>query len=152
MLGGWQINAIFVARSGLPVNIVRNAQDLGFEGLRPDVLRDPNLPQGDRTLAKYFDSSAFSKSRFAGSHGHDLGDAGRNLVRGPGLVNLDFSVFRDIRIRERSTLQLRCEFFNVANTPHFANPNGNMMAGNFGSSTQTIGNPRIIQFGAKIKF
>jgi hypothetical protein len=152
ILGGWQINGIFAARSGLPVNVVRNAQDLGYQGLRPDILRDPNLPRSNRTLTRYFDLGAFSKSRFTGSHGHDLGTAGRNLVRGPGFVNLDFSILRDIRIEERATLQLRFEFFNLPNTPHFANPNGNMLAGNFGSITQTIGNPRIIQFGAKIKF
>ena len=152
ILGGWQMNGIFAARSGLPVNVVRNGQALGFEGLRPDVLRNPNLPRSDRTLTRYFDSGAFSKSRFTGSHGHDLGDAGRNLVRGPGFVNLDFSLLRDVRIKERATLQLRGEFFNLANTPHFANPNSDMSTGNFGSITQTVGNPRIIQFGAKIKF
>jgi hypothetical protein len=94
VLGGWQINGIFVARSGLPVNVVRNAQDRGFEGLRHDVLRDPNLPRSDHTLTKYFDVGAFDKSRFTGSHEHDQGDAGRNAVRGPGLVNFDFSTLK----------------------------------------------------------
>jgi hypothetical protein len=152
ILGGWQINGIFVGHSGLPVNIVRNAQQTGFEGLRPNLLRDPNLPESQRTLGKYFDTSAFDTSPFMSPHQNDLGNAGRNLVRGPGFVNLDFSIFKDIAIKERSKLEWRCEAFNLTNTPHFANPNGNMAAGNFGSITQSIANPRIIQFALKIGF
>jgi hypothetical protein len=152
ILGGWQISGIFVARSGLPVNVVRNPQDRGFEGLRPDLLSDPNLPSSERTLSKYFDTGAFDKSRFTGSAERDLGNAGRNVVRGPGYVNLDVSTLKDIRIKEGTTLQLRFEAYNLTNTPHFANPNSNMAAGNFGSITQTTGNARIVQFGAKVKF
>jgi hypothetical protein len=151
-LGGWQVNGIFAARSGLPVNVVRNPQDTGYEGLRPDVTRDPNLSRDARSLTAYFDTSAFSKTRFTGSHKHDLGNAGRNLVRGPGLVNLDFSAFKEVPVRERTRLQLRFEFFNFTNTPHFANPVGSMSDGRFGSIAQTIANPRVVQFAAKLNF
>ncbi len=150
--GGWQMEGIFSVRSGLPVNVVRNAEDTGYQGLRPNVLYNPNLPDSERTLSHYFDTSAFDASPFTGSHSHDLGDAGRNLVRGPNYANFDFSLIKNLPIHERASLQLRFEFFNLTNTPHFANPNGNMVAGNFGSITQTIGNPRIVQFAAKIQF
>jgi hypothetical protein len=150
LFGGWQVNGIFAARSGLPVNVVRNPHNTGFEGLRPDVVRDPNLAEWQRSLTRYFDTGAFLESAFTGSHKHDLGNAGRNLVRGPGLANLDFSVFKEIPLEERARLQLRFEFFNLTNTPHFANPDGNMSDGSFGSITQTIANPRIIQFAAKL--
>lgn len=152
LLGGWQLNGIFTARSGLPLNVVRNAEDTGYAGLRPNLLHNPNLPGAERTLARYFDTSAFDASPFTGANIHALGNAGRNLVRGPGLANLDFSMIKHLSINERVSLQLRFEFFNLTNTPHFANPNGNMAAGNFGSVTQTIGNPRIIQFAAKLQF
>jgi hypothetical protein len=152
VLGGWQLNGIFVTRSGLPVNIVRNPQDTGYEGLRPDVLGDPNLARDQRTLVRYFDTSQFSKSRFTGTHKHDLGNAGRNLVRGPDLVNLDFSLFKEMAVRERARLQMRFEFFNLFNTPHFANPIGSMSDGRFGSIVQTVGNPRVVQFAGKLAF
>ncbi|MBZ5568574.1 MAG: carboxypeptidase regulatory-like domain-containing protein [Acidobacteriia bacterium] len=152
VLGGWQVNGIFVAHSGSPINVVRGIQDSGLEGLRPDLLRDPNLPPAKRTLQEYFDVSAFDTSRFTGSHLHDVGNAPRNVLRGPGFVNLDLSVFKGARLKEWGRVQFRVEFFNLANTPHFANPNGSMSAGNFGSITQTIGNPRIIQFAAKVEF
>ena len=134
------------------MNVVRNPQNTGYEGLRPDVVRDPNLPESERTLTRYFDTGAFTKSAFTVAHKLDLGSAGRNLVRGPGLANIDLSALKEISLRERIGLQLRFEFFNLTNTAHFANPSGDMAAGNFGSITQTIGNPRIVQFAVKTIF
>jgi hypothetical protein len=55
-------------------------------------------------------------------------------------------------LSESARLQLRAEFFNLANTPHFANPASAMASGNFGSITQTVGNARIVQFGMKAIF
>lgn len=152
VLGGWQINAILGRRTGLPVNVVRNSNLTGFQGLRPDVISGPNLPDSQRTLARYFDTAAFVTTRFTGSHKTDLGDAGRNLVRGPGFTNLDFSLFKELTPRERFKVELRFEFFNLANTPQFANPNGDMSQGDFGSITQTIGNARIVQFASKLRW
>jgi Carboxypeptidase regulatory-like domain/TonB dependent receptor len=149
ILGGWQINGIFQARTGLPVNVVRNSKQPGFEGQRPNLVRDPNLDRSERTLARYFDTGAFNAM---GLEQNELGTAGRNLIRGPGFVNFDFSLFKNFALTERAQLQLRFEFFNLTNTPHFANPNSDFSQGNFGSITGTIGNPRITQFAAKIKF
>jgi TonB dependent receptor len=149
ILGGWQINGIFQARSGLPVNVVRNSNLRGFEGLRPDILRNPNLDRSERTLERYFDTDAFN---VLGLEGDELGTAGRNLIRGPGFVNFDFSTFKNFALTERAQLQLRFEFFNLTNTPHFANPNSDLSTGAFGSVQRTIANPRIVQFAAKIKF
>jgi hypothetical protein len=152
IVGGWQVNGIFAAHTGTPVNVVRGVQQSGFEGLRPDLLRDPSLPGSKRSLQEYFDVSAFDTSRFTGSHAHDPGNAPRNILRGPGFANLDFSIFKTARLADRTSMQFRVEFFNLTNTPHFANPNGYMPSGNFGSITQTIGNPRIIQFAVKVEF
>ncbi len=149
ILGGWQINGIFRARSGLPVNVVRNSNRTGFEGLRPNLLSDPNLDRSQRTLERYFDTAAFS---VRGLGQNALGNAGRNLIRGPGFVNLDFSTFKNFSLTERALLQVRFEFFNLTNTPHFDNPNSDFSQGTFGSITRTITNPRIVQFAAKIKF
>ena len=154
VLGGWQINGIFVARSGTPVNVILNGNDSAAPGLRPNVTANPNLPRGQRTLAEYFDTSAFCvpNSTTCVPDG-PLGDAGRNLVRGPGFVNDDFSVFKNFPFKERFNVQTRFEFFNLTNTPHFSNPNGDLSAhSNFGEITGTFANPRIIQFAAKFIF
>jgi hypothetical protein len=150
LLGGWQLNGIYTARSGLPVNVVRNPQDNGYEGLRPNTLRNPALDGDQQTLARYFDTGAFSAAGFTGANKHALGNAGRNLVRGPGMANLDFSLFKEVLTERKARLQLRFEFFNITNTPHFANPSGDMSSGKFGSITQTTGNPRVAQFAAKL--
>jgi hypothetical protein len=68
----------------------------------------------------YFDPFAFKAVTDA-----RFGSSSVNLLRGPGLVNLDFGVFREFAIKERWRLQFRMEAFNFTNTPHFANPGGN---------------------------
>jgi hypothetical protein len=144
---GWQLNAIVTLRSGLPANVVRNGNKVGYEGLRPNVSRDPHVDDG--TLLRSFDTAAFSDKVLGATQ---PGNAGRNLLRGPGFANLDASVFKDFAVHERATLQLRLEAFNATNTPHFANPNTDLSQGQFGSITQTVGNPRILQFAVKVLF
>jgi hypothetical protein len=120
LAGNWQFNGITSVRSGLPANVIRNGQLTGYSGLRPNVLRDPNLDPAQRTLARYFDTKAFSVAGLAKTQ---PGNAGRNLVRGPGFVNLDASLFKNVPLPKDWLLQIRVEAFNLANTPHFANPN-----------------------------
>lgn len=148
ILGGWQINSIVNVRSGLPVNVIRSSGN--GTALRPNLVSDPNV--SNPTLDKYFDTRAFS---IGGLTATTPGSAGRNLLRGPGYANLDFSTFKNIplsRWREGMQLQLRFEFFNLTNTPHFANPNAVLGQLDFGKINNTIGNPRIIQFAAKLNF
>ena len=149
LLGGWQVNGILAFRSGLPVNVIRNGQRRGLEGLRPNVIGDPDLPGSERSLERYFDTAAFT---IDGLGDTEPGNAGRNILRGLGFKNLDFSVFKEFPFNERVELQLRFEFFNLTNTPNFSRPNGDFSRGDFGSVTQSTGNPRIIQFAAKIHF
>ena len=60
-------------------------------------------------------------------------------MRGPGVVNLDLSLFRTFKLTPQVDLQFRAEAFNVTNTPHFANPNGNVNSSNFGKILSTDG-------------
>ena len=118
-------------------------------GTQTQRVAGPNLDSGERTLTRYFDTIAFS---LQGLGPNQPGNAGRNLVRAPGFINFDTSLLKDFKPRERLILQLRVEAFNVTNTPHFAGPNTDMSQGQFGSITQIVGNPRIFQFAAKVKF
>jgi hypothetical protein len=93
----------------------------------------------------------FATSAF-GQPGPDrFGNAGRNTILGPGLVNYDVSVVRNFSIRERMRLELRDAFYNVTNTPHFNNPINNFNAGNFGQITSASGE-RDVQLAARITF
>jgi hypothetical protein len=149
LIAYWQFNGIAALRSGLPANVVRNGNLVAYQGLRPNLLRDPNLDAAQRTLTRYFDTSAFS---VAGLGITQPGNAGRNIIRGPGLINLDVSLFKNVHLPNERELQFRVEAFNAANTPHFANPNTDLAQGQFGTITQTVANPRIVQFALKLKF
>ena len=148
-LGGWQVNGILTMLSGLPFNVVRDADNQSAPGLRPNLVADPERPSDDRTLQEYFDTSAFSVEGLAPN---EPGNAGRNILRGPGYVNLDFSVFKMFRFTDRVSVQLRVEAFNLTNTPHFANPNADLSRGDFGTITRTTGNARIMQFAVRAMF
>ena len=85
------------------------------------------------------------------------------MVRGPGQHNIDLAVERIIPITESKSLRLRTEFFNLTNTPQFANPSNSldMIEGpsgpanlnpSFGTITSTATNPRIVQFALKYRF
>lgn len=147
ILGGWQLNSIYNMRTGTPVNVIRgNNPSAAFPGLRPDVIGNPVLPKGKRTLLHYFNTAAFSSTEFnCGNPNlpdtcYVPGDAGRNLLYGPGYINLDSSLFKEFAWTERYRLQLRFETFNTLNTPHFANPDGNMNdSGTFGQISGQAG-------------
>jgi hypothetical protein len=86
-----------------------------------------------------------------------IGNAGYNTLRGPGVTNLDLSVFRDFRYRERYSVQFRAEALNLSNTPHFATPQGNVTNAAFGQITGTTTASRLIderylRFGLKVRF
>jgi len=151
ILGGWQINGLFNLRSGLPVNVVRSAAK-GYEGLRPNLVGDPNAVNSS---GEYFSTRAFSVVGLTGANSTMPGSAGRNILRGPGFANLDFSTFKNFalaRFREGMQFQVRVEFFNLTNSRHFANPNAVFGGSNFGFVTGTVGNARIIQFATKLSF
>jgi hypothetical protein len=99
-------------------------------------------------ITRYFDPSAFAPNLPG-----QFGNVGRNTLIGPGSVNVDFSVYKNIPISERrGRLQLRLEFFNLPNRPNFSNPGSSLAApGNMGRILGA-GPGRIIQMGGKYQF
>jgi hypothetical protein len=148
----WQTNGIVSLRSGLPFNVVTGL-DRTFTGMgsqRPDLVSpDAELsssrPRGEQ-VARYFNTNAFALNEIGRP-----GTAGRNLLRGPGYANLDFSLFKNIPLRESVQLQFRSEFFNLFNRPNFGNPNSTVSSPLFGRILSAF-DPRIIQFGLRLAF
>ncbi len=171
LFANWTANSIFFARSAVPTDLI-----LAPRANRPDVVPDQPLylygsgfPGG-----KSFNSSAFSIP----PDGLD-GNLGRNVLRGLGAWQIDFSLHREFRLSEGASLQLRAEAFNIFNHPNFANPSDPNSPGRltlapgpgFGSSTQMlatglspsnsvgqlsplfqIGGPRSLQFALRLRF
>ena len=148
LLGGWRANGIFVAQSGAPftVNLSIDRANIGAgPAQRPDQLRDPNLPAGERTPERWFDTSAFVlQAPFS------FGNAPRNSVTGPGFANLDFVLAKTWRIGT-SNLEFRWETFNLLNRANFNLPNRIFGNPNFGRISSAK-NPREMQFGVRVAF
>lgn len=116
----WQVNGMFSSYSGNPFTVTTSGMSLNATGnsqtadqVKPEVKILGNVGPG----TSYFDPFAFkavTEARF--------GTAGLYSMRGPGVIDLDASIFRDFRPIERLTIQFRAESSNVANTPHFGNP------------------------------
>jgi hypothetical protein len=129
---GWQFNGIWSAFDGLPfsVNSATNTLNIG-SGTRADRLREGSLPDGQRTLQRWFDIDAFTVPGL-----QRFGNAGRNILRGPGTNQLDFSLFKNFQLGSESRrLQFRAEMFNITNTPQFNNPNASVGAAGAGTIT-----------------
>ncbi len=78
-------------------------------------------------------------------------------MSGPGLANLDVSLFKNVALRERLNLQVRAEFFNVLNHTNFGTPNAivfssGQVSSTAGLITSTATTSRQIQFGMKLTF
>jgi hypothetical protein len=146
ILGGWQVNGLNLFQTGLPFTPTLNATTVNTgTGSRPDRAGDGKL--AEPTVDRWFDTSAFTTPAL-----FTYGNAGRNILFGPGRVNFDFSLFKEFRIQQGFRLQFRTEFFNVLNTPQFDLPNASIGAGNAGTITSIVGTPRQIQFGLKAVF
>ena len=73
-------------------------------------------------------------------------------LRAPGIRNWDLSIFKEWRVKERATVQLRTEAFNASNTVRFSAPNTTVTSNQFGQISTQANSPRQVQFGLKLLF
>ena len=121
--GGWQVNGVFSATSGTPFTVTSNAASVNAPGntqTADQVMDTVEILGGVGRGNSYFDPYAFAPVTDV-----RFGTAGRNTLRGPGLVNLDASLFRDFTVGGGAIVQFRAEVFNVTNRPAFNNPGAN---------------------------
>ena len=150
--GGWQVNGILTLQTGTPFNLSVPGTIINAPGNsnQPDLVGTYTASKGVGTHTTWFDSTVFRQPA-AGT----FGNIGRNVLTGPGLGNLDFSLFRKFSITERFKAEFRVESFNITNTAKFNNPSGDITSPNFGKVTgaQSAPNgPREIQLGLKVTF
>ena len=155
ILGGWQLNSITTLQTGKPTNVVSNANQADYPGLRPNLVASTSAPH--RSVSEWFNTKAFSiPSGQAASvqAGKTLivGDAGRNIIYGPGYTNEDLSLFKVLTLPREMKFQMRFEAFNLLNIAHYDNPIGNYAAGTrFGQITGGY-YPRVMQFAGRLTF
>ena len=156
VVGGWQVNGIFSALSGFHFTPLVGTNQSGDGNKRnpdrPNI--NPNF-QGTRmprTVNRWYDPNAYSIPTLG-----TYGSVGRGVLEGPGLETFDFSIFKNIPIRESTKLEFRAEFFNLPNRPNFNLPNpvsfsSGKVSGSAGRITRTTTTSRQIEFGLKLIF
>ena len=106
----------------------------GTFGGRPDRIADGNLPTGERSIGRWFDSKAFkipgcpdaNPACTNPANVGRFGNSGLNILEGPGIANLDFSLSKYFNLRENMRLQFRLNMVNALNHPNFAIPRSNI--------------------------
>lgn len=166
-LRGWQVGGIFEESSGSPFTPSIGGDPLGVNSSQPDI-DVPNLLKNTSGCSSQVNSgspSHYVKTQcFAVPNPITLlGNLGRNTLIGPGLTNLDFSIFKNSYVKKVSDafeVQFRAEFFNVLNHANFAPPFNNRSLfdaqgnplGNAGEITSTQTPAREIQFALKVNW
>lgn len=192
LFSDWQMAGIVVAMSGQPIDIVDTGSG-SLYGLNngPSPLARPNwAPGATRKSARtnvppgyFFNPLAFIRPvivpgqfipsanglAVADGLGTDIGNVGRNALRGPPQINVDFSFTRHFRFAEAKDIQVSAEFFNLLNRVNLSNPISDLNSvvstgsldpltgqilkpGDFGRITSVSNNPRLVQFAVKLHF
>ena len=159
-LGGWEVNTINTANSGLPVDVAytpSSANDVtgripdyrGESVMRPNLVGSPAGATGAAMLNEYFNPAAFAVP----SPSSPFGNEGRNSFRTPSLWQWDLAVNKSFALpfREGMALQFRSEFFNVLNHTNFGYPDANITDAAFATIRSTYP-ARQIQFALKLLF
>lgn len=159
VLGGWQVNSFFTFQDGTPFTVLNGADPAGtlqgIDALVGNAIR-PNLNTTlDLSKMNLIDIRAAGGAALfrALQTGQRTGNVGRNTLRGDGIANMDFGVFKNTRVFEGQTLQFRAEFFNLTNTRNFGTPNTAINSGaNFLNQWATNGGNRRILLGLRYTF
>ncbi len=154
--GGWQVNEIVTLLSGFPFTPVIGSNRSGDGDTRnpdrPSLNPSFSGPVVLGSVNQWFNPNAFILPP-AGTYGN----LGRGVFTGPGLAEMDISLFKNTAISERTSLQFRAEFFNVLNHPNLGPPNSTVFSSgainaSAGLITTLATPPREIQFGLKLMF
>lgn len=175
-LTGWQLSGFGQIQSGLPYSIFAaevtaataaqyNNLRLGSGGLYRLAFGRPSLcgtldqlrqAGADPTEAAFTPSALCSPMSLAGGYPNNrgFGNLGRNVLRGLKQKRFDVGLSKTTNLTERFNLEFRWDVFNIFNNVNFATPNNVIGEGatDFGKITDSVGGPRVMQFGLKLKF
>ena len=148
----WTVSAIVILQTGTPLTIAAG-QDRNLDGLtndRADLVGNPEVDHGrsrDELIEGWFNVAAFANPALGTN-----GSSGRSIVDGPGYRNVDLGIFRDVRLKGRSSFQFRIEATNVFNIVNLMNPGTNVAAPALFGKIRSARNMRQVQLGARVSF
>jgi hypothetical protein len=157
VISGWRLAGLVTGASGLPVNVVDGFdQSLGggaaarpnysgAAGCHPYQILNRPIPG---PAIQYFNPGCYSLQALGTE-----GNVGRDSIYGPGLMNVDFSIIKRTKIKEKLDSEFRAEFFNLLNRANFGLPNGQVFTGPTAGQITTLATPpRQIQFALRLSF
>jgi hypothetical protein len=147
-VGGWQLGGVAIFQGGSPYTVTGG-------GGRPDRICDGRL--SNPTVLKWFDDSCFPLPAAVpdpvyGGVFIPFGNAGSNILTGPGVANFDLSVFKSVYLGEETRFEYRAEFFNAFNHPQFLNPASGVPSPGFAGRILNARDSRQIQMVLKFVF
>ncbi|HUY13798.1 MAG TPA: TonB-dependent receptor [Terriglobia bacterium] len=145
VLGGWQLSGIVSAQSGSPFTVMAgfDNSNTGVGNDRANLVGNP-LPPGFVQNRFHWDNPA----AFVVSPPYTYGNSGRDILRGPGYTNLDFSLMKDFKFTESKYLEFRADAFNIFNNVNFSNPETGSTPGyanQAGASSTSVTSPTFMQ-------
>jgi hypothetical protein len=156
IVGGWRVSGILTMMTGTPFNVTGgSALNTPGSNQTADQVAPVQILHGINTGNPWFSPTSF----VAQTQNGVFGNVGRNALTGPGFFNLDASLSRVFRVKERYSLEVRAEGFSFTNNPQFSNPNASVnnysadpSKNTFGVITGTNGGNRVMQLGMKFNF
>ena len=162
LLDGWQLAGIGFVVSGAPAAVTFSTTDAGGadtlgggDPVRVNMTCDPSLPRGERSESRWFDTSCFARPVRG-----EMGNAPRQMIRQPGVQNLDLSLAKKFPVgRTGKAFLFRAEAYNVlelttrtAVTNAQFDPQGRQVNAAFGTLNLPTGEARVIQLSLQFKF
>jgi hypothetical protein len=148
VLRGWQLAGTSRLNTGNPftpisnLNNATNGTPVFPNRIAKGTVSDPGVNQ-------WFDVADFP---MVPNNAYLYGNSGRNILDGPGTISVNQTIYRNFRYRERATLQVRWELFNVLNHANFQLPVNNITSVNAGTLTSVVSPGRQMQFGLRVTF
>jgi hypothetical protein len=145
ILGGWMVTGIYSARSGRAYTVTQGTNNVGagMTGM-PNLTGDPT---GAKTVEQWYNPAAFTRVTSG-----TFGNAGRNILRGPGWVTFDMSVQRRVNFSDRVNATLRWDIFNMFNRANLGLPQRDMTSATAGVISDLAGDPRVMQLSLRLGF
>ena len=159
LVGGWEISAIVVAQTGYPFTVTsQDFSNTGSASPRPDRTCSGVLDK--RSPSQWFNPDCFTTAALetALSNGAPrFGNSGRNILTGPGLVDVDTSLIKRFSIFERLNAEFQVQVFNLFNHPNYSVPDAVLGDGHTGQIFSTVpggttGSNREVQVALEVKF
>jgi len=145
IFGGFTFSGIVTGRTGRPFTVTQSSNNVG--NLMTGLPNRIGSGEGPQTVDQWFDPTAFQAVPSG-----TFGNAGRNILRGPGLFNVDTAVNRRFAIGSQRAIEVRWEVFNVFNADQFGLPDSNISNSTRGTITRLAGDPRVMQFAFRLVF